>query len=464
MSSPSHCGHLEDTGLPALLASICGAHQTGVLRLTRLEVCKTIYIQDGNIIFATSNNPDDRLGELLLRKGLLRIQHFEEASTRLSDRRRLGAVLVEMGHLRPEELVRAVIEQVKEIIFDIFLWFDGEYTFVPGALPSREVITLKLSTPEVILGGIQRIPRWSRVLQGVGGLEAAYRACGGRDRILQQMTLRTEHAALLQTLEEPMSVRDLCRRGLLADFEVCKALWAFRVIGLVEPAFTAAPEVAQAQAVPASLPPQPPAPEPAQVQAAAAMTMAIPALEPEASAPAPAPSAPGDEEPSLEVVEVKADAPAAPANQTPPAVPAPSAPVSSPAPGSGARESDGPAASQASVLDEKQLESSLASFNERHRRFYAALLPRAGEKSLELVQRCLAMIDKDLPGLFNGATPDAEGVFDPEALKTNIFAFGVVGYAAGLDMLIEREIELASTLYGPEVRREISSALKALQV
>ncbi|MEE8536465.1 MAG: DUF4388 domain-containing protein, partial [Acidobacteriota bacterium] len=141
MSQPATSGKLQDTDLPALLASICGARQTGLLHLNRQDASKTIFVQNGRIIFATSNRADDRLGELLLRKGLLRIQHFEEASVNLTQGKRLGALLVEMGHLRPEELIKAVIEQVKEIVFDVFLWSDGTYNFEQGELPSREVIT-----------------------------------------------------------------------------------------------------------------------------------------------------------------------------------------------------------------------------------------------------------------------------------------------------------------------------------
>lgn len=464
MNQHATSGKLQDTDLPALLASICGARQTGILQISRQDASKTIFVQSGRIIFATSNKADDRLGELLLRKGLLRIQHFEEASARLSQTKRLGALLVEMGHLRPEELVKAVIEQVKEIVFDVFLWSDGTYNFEQGELPTREVITLKLSTPEVIMGGIQRIQRWSRVLQGVGGLDATYQTLGGRDNLLHQMTLRTEHAALLQTLELPMSVRDLCRRGLLADFEVCKALWAFRVIGLIEPASMAptagatpqleavaqieAPAATPAQAAappaaaleasapvaapPETTPQQPPAPP-----GAAAMTMAIPVLRPEPGAPAVSGAA-GEDEPVLEVVEVESE-PAAP-------------------PQAGATPPGGPAA-----LDETQVETCLASFNERQRHFYSTLAPKAGDKTPEVVQRCLATMEKDLPGLFSGAAPDAEGCFDLETLKTNIFAFGVVGYATGLDMLIEREIEMAESMFGSAVRREISQALKAVR-
>lgn len=506
MSLLENSGKLEDLGLPELLNSICGPRETGVLRLTRHGVTKSIYIQEGRIVFAISNDPDDRLGELLLRKGLLRIQHFEDASARLNQRKRLGALLVEMGSLRPEELVKAVVEQVKQIVFDLFLWFDGDFSFTRGELPSREVITLKLSTPEVILGGIQRIDHWSHVLRGVGGLDSVYQACGGRESILQQMRLRSEHAALLKALEQPMSVRDLCRKGMLADFEVCRTLWAFRVIGLVEPSSPSggpresldtglvfeeaeAPANAMTTMMPAIIPPpsappaaarkQAPAPPP-RAQAAGPAT-ARPAAPP--AAPARARRAP-DPEP-LDAGLGLEDSSPAPANAMTMMTPAasPRARKAQPAaapPAHVAQASDsvdesvleivevdeGPAqragAAAGDALDEAKVEAALAAFNDRHRRLHALLQQKAGPKAADAVKRSLATLEQDLPGLFNGIVPGTDGGFDLDALKMNIFAFGVVGYAAGLDMLIEREIEIAGTLLGPEVRRHITSGLKTV--
>jgi hypothetical protein len=521
--------------LPDLLAALCSPQETGVLELTRHGVTKSIYIQEGRIVFATSTDPDDRLGEVLLRKGMLSIRDFEEAVSKLSPRKRLGALLVEMGHLKPEELVRAVIEQVKGIVFDLFLWFDGEYRFTRGELPSREVITLKLSTPEVILGGIHRIGHWSRILRGVGGLDTWFQVSPSRDRVLEQMQLRAEHAAILQALSQPTSVRDLCRRGLMPDFDMCRMLWAFRVIALIEPVKMAAPARARAQAAapqaapatrataaaapekPARSGPAPASPSAASSQqtrparspaapsaaapaaapaarpaaapaapprtarsdesdvppgppgdprdlleaalnaetdpAANAMTMAIPAFRPQPGEGAgPDGSAEAvlevvdDSEPGLEVVEEQPEAlevveVADQGGETPPAV------------GAGA---------QAGELDEARVEAAVASFNDRHRRLYALLRTKGGKKADEICRRCLQAIQKDLPGLFNDLAPAEDGGFDPDMLKMNIFAFGVLDFAAGLQMLIERELEVAASVLGPEVRRQIAAELKAV--
>jgi len=455
-------GNLEQFALPDLLTSICATQETGVLRLTRHGISKSIYIQEGRIVFATSTDPDDRLGELLLTKGLLHIRDFEEASSRISPQKRLGALLVEMGNLKAEELVRAVVEQVKDIVFDLFLWSDGEYHYAGGELPSREVITLRLSTPEVILGGVLRINRWSRVLRGLGGLDAFFRACSGKERLLQQMQLRVAHAAILQALETPLSVRDLCRKGLLADFEVCRGLWAFRVIGLVEPVAPAdvGRFTAQAGAISPALR-KPPAPKP-------------PPPRPKAAAKAPARRAEPQEE-GLEIVAQDEPEPETPLELVNEAEESPfelvdeaslvDATLADVAMAARSRSASAPGSgSRAESLDETQLDSTLASFNERHSRLYVMLQATDGTKVREILKRSVAAVDQHVPGLFNGLAPGADGTFDVDALKTNIFAFGVVGYSDGLSKLITQELEMAGRLLGNEIRQQLAAELDTAPV
>src|SRR5437867_4100 len=106
-------GRLEGLGFPELVHMICRPGRSGTLTLSRGELCKKIYIRNGQLIFATSNDSEDRLGETLLRSGVIGYRHYVEGSCQLGSGKRLGAVLVELGHLTPENLVRGVLDQVK---------------------------------------------------------------------------------------------------------------------------------------------------------------------------------------------------------------------------------------------------------------------------------------------------------------------------------------------------------------
>jgi hypothetical protein len=205
------------------------------MALTQLGQVKSVMVQDGRLVFASSSSKDDRLGELLLRRGRITLQQYYDAGKAIGQGKRLGAALVEQGALPPEELVKAVVEHTQEVIYSVFQWTEGFYRLKDG-LAGEESITLKMSTPDVILEGIRRIEAWSRIERGVGGLDARYERASEWQKEMKQVTLAPEKLALLQEHEGVKSVREVCQGAtMLSDFEVCRTLWAFRVIGVLRP-------------------------------------------------------------------------------------------------------------------------------------------------------------------------------------------------------------------------------------
>ena len=69
--------------------------------------------------------------------------------------KKLGAVLVENGLVTPKDLFGSLKVQVKDIIYSLFLWQDGEYRF-DERLPA-DIIQLQINFQELISEIIQRI-------------------------------------------------------------------------------------------------------------------------------------------------------------------------------------------------------------------------------------------------------------------------------------------------------------------
>ena len=226
-------GRLTDHEFPDLVREVYGRRWTGLLTLNHMGAEKGIRVQDGRLVFATSSIPDDRLGELLLRRGRITLQQYVDAGAAIrKGGKRLGAILVEMGALDARELVKVVVDHTLEIIYGAFQWTEGLYHFTE-AVGGTEDIVLKLSTPEIILEGIRRIDRWSRIERAVGGLETRYERVDGYQKLMPQMTLSPDKQALLTDLATPKDLGTICRQSALPHFETCRTLWAFRVIGAV---------------------------------------------------------------------------------------------------------------------------------------------------------------------------------------------------------------------------------------
>ena len=143
---------------------------------------KSVTVQDGRLVFASSSSPDERLGALLLRRGRITLRQLADAAAAVAPGKRLGTVLVEQGVLTPKDLDRRgggahAGDHLRR------LPVDGGPVPPPGGRPSPEAITLKISTPDLILEGIRRIDSWSRIDRAVGGLDARYERAPAYDEV-----------------------------------------------------------------------------------------------------------------------------------------------------------------------------------------------------------------------------------------------------------------------------------------
>jgi hypothetical protein len=225
-------GRLEEQAFPDLVHELGRTRWTGALRLESGSDRLGITFDAGRLVFAATSNADYRLGPRLLRRGAITLRQMEDAGKAMSPGKRFGTVLVEHGFLDPKELVRGVMDQTRDIILLAFHWTAGEYRLVEGPSPG-EAITLDASTPQLVLDGISQIEAWSRVEQGSGGILARYAPVAGSDSLFRQLTLDVDQASLLRSVRQVRDVEALCAESVLNHFELCRNLWAFRVIGLV---------------------------------------------------------------------------------------------------------------------------------------------------------------------------------------------------------------------------------------
>jgi hypothetical protein len=235
VSAPERrAGRLEEASLPEVLRVLVQQKKTGLLRLSRGTIVKSVYLSEGRLIFATSKDPDDRLGEMLLRKGLISYRALEESVRAIQAGKRQGTILVESGEIRSRDLVEGVTEQVQEIIYSLFEWEEGEWQFEEGDLPSREVIVLRMSTGDLLREGIRRVRRWSRIRAGVGGLDQCYALSAGAGPLLASLSLTPEEMALVATLDGATRLEEILSSARRSDFAVCRSVWGLWAAGVLD--------------------------------------------------------------------------------------------------------------------------------------------------------------------------------------------------------------------------------------
>lgn len=294
----------DDHDLPDLLLAISRSGKTGRLHFSNPEGDKTLQLKRGRIAFAESSSQDDGLGQYLLRTGKISLMDYTRVSRMVQPGKRLGALLVSENVLSANELVPAVVGQVRAVILGLFRRTETWYRFKEEPLDHTESITLDLSVPELILQGVRYVESWRRISKGVGNLESVYRRATPYEKEWSATNLSEGVRELIDMLAEPTSLTEICERATLPDFEACRYLWAFRSLRWIDVVEAASrvtvdssssgvqppvPSPAAASAQP-SLPPEP-APVPASLVETEA-TMETPAREeatppPEKASPRP---------------------------------------------------------------------------------------------------------------------------------------------------------------------------------
>lgn len=224
----------DDHDLPDLLLAIARSGKTGRLHFSNPEGDKTLDLQGGKIVFAESSSQDDGLGQYLLRTGKITLMDYARASKLVQPGKRLGALLVDENVLAADDLVPAVVGQVRSVILGLFRRTETWYRFKEEELEEKETITLDLAVPELILEGVGYVESWRRVSKGAGSLESVYHQAAAREEEWLSSELDDNVRELVDMLATPTTLQDICTKAKLPDFEACRYLWAFRALGWIE--------------------------------------------------------------------------------------------------------------------------------------------------------------------------------------------------------------------------------------
>lgn len=226
---------LSQSAFPKALAQAYQRKDTGALVVRAGEITKNVFLEGGSVIFASSNDRNDRLGEMLVRRGVISVTDFLQSSARVVQGKRFGTILIETAILTPEQLVWAVKEQVKEIVFSLFGELFVSYKFEPHANAGDEVITLNINTPELIRQGILSMDRISWALSDFESLEEKIILSKPPEVILGLLSLSKVEQEILFTLKEGVFFKELFSKitpSLHAS--VLKFLWALYVLGFLK--------------------------------------------------------------------------------------------------------------------------------------------------------------------------------------------------------------------------------------
>ena len=209
--------------------------ETGKLQLRNAQLERTIHWKEGEIVFASSNSPEHSLGQFLLRNGKITKDQYEESKRRVTPQTRHGKLLVQMGAISPKDLWWGVKNQVLEIIYSLFGWKGGEFSFFESVEDlAQERIVLQINTSSVIMEGIRRLDESARIKEKVPDLNMVFVKVPGVVPDFHDLDLSAAEIAIYNAIDGKLNVRELTGRSELTEFEVTRILFQLVSARLVE--------------------------------------------------------------------------------------------------------------------------------------------------------------------------------------------------------------------------------------
>jgi hypothetical protein len=130
---------------------------SGRLELSREDERVDLYLERGRPVFARTSGMAVRAGEVLLHRGHVTPEALARALEvqRSDGRRRIGELLIASGDAQPAQVLDAVHEVLRRIVYGLVLWRDGRFRFVPGEGVVGEDIQIDLDLDRLILEGLR---------------------------------------------------------------------------------------------------------------------------------------------------------------------------------------------------------------------------------------------------------------------------------------------------------------------
>jgi tetratricopeptide (TPR) repeat protein len=224
-------GSLAEASLPDVIQLLAYSGKSGCLSVTDGRNFGNIFIKDGRVIFATILNRKQRLGDILLTKGMIDSPTLSRAleTQKSSRKKRLGEILIEISAISQEQLEKELRGQIEQTIFTMLTWETGYFNFEADLLPVAEDFIVQLSAQELLLEGARRIDEWRKIENKMPPFEAVL----VRKTDAQDIPLTKEEQKIIELVDGSRSIDDVLKLSEFDFFETCRTIYGLLSAGLL---------------------------------------------------------------------------------------------------------------------------------------------------------------------------------------------------------------------------------------
>jgi hypothetical protein len=224
-------GNLGEFDVASILALMHHQALDGQLRISTATFNKTLWLENGCIIFAQSSLLEDSLGSFLLQRRIIDKDGLNKSSAYMEAKSiRRGRALLEMGIISADQLWEEVSAHLRAIIFSLFPLQAGKYDINAKPQSETENIVLNMPVPETICSGIRQITDQPFIESRFG--ENMFFFPAARQNYAPPM-LKPFELHVLSLVSEATPLSAIIARSELLRFDTLKIVYGLLKLGLL---------------------------------------------------------------------------------------------------------------------------------------------------------------------------------------------------------------------------------------
>jgi predicted transcriptional regulator len=228
-------GNIETFYLSSIFQLLAGDKKSGILTIADKGRIVRIYIKNGNIVYAVGTQKEVRLGYLLRTKGIISADELQTSLTLAKQRKeRLGKILVEKGYISVETLKKFIHQQVRDILYDLFLWKRGDFEYVDQEIDLDEEFLTELNHMEVILEGTRRVDEWEILRKNIPNPQVVFKINKNVEEKKASVNLTANEWRIISLVDGKRTVQEIVADSGQDEFVVYRMINSLISSGLIE--------------------------------------------------------------------------------------------------------------------------------------------------------------------------------------------------------------------------------------
>ncbi len=148
---------------------------SGQLTCERRDLVRSIVLDEGTIVWASSNRRDEQLGVILVRSGLVPERALADAlGTRAETGVPLGKVLLMSGLITESDLTDILATKIREAVTDVVTWTEGTFDVIPKAQFPATGVSAHLAVDICLTVARRRSPRMIEIMSVLGADDVTF--------------------------------------------------------------------------------------------------------------------------------------------------------------------------------------------------------------------------------------------------------------------------------------------------